>query len=146
MGGGGVLVRHVLGGLVETWRQWETACCWLTCCSVWSDSGRSGTCSAAARVSEDRLCDCSIRLVVCWRCRWLHDHARVSKAIVIEPLAVLQGRCRCCRRCFSVYALRLLNDQFDQNRWFDCEADDIFCDDWVVKLMRRNESEVDEIE
>ncbi len=50
------------------------------------------------------------------------------------------------RRCFSVYALRLLNDQFDQNRWFDCEADDIFCDDWVVKLMRRNESEVDEAE
>jgi hypothetical protein len=64
----------------------------------WSDSGRSGTCSAAACVRDNMLCDCSIRLVVCWRSRWLHDHVRVSKAIVIEPLAVLQGRCRCCRR------------------------------------------------
>ncbi len=95
IGGGGPLVHHVLGGLVETWRQWETACYLLMCCS---DSGGSGKCSAAARVREDRLCDGSIRLVVYWRCRWLHDHARVCKAVVIEPLAVLQGRCRCCRR------------------------------------------------
>jgi hypothetical protein len=50
------------------------------------------------------------------------------------------------RRCFSVYALRLLIDQFDHNSCFGCEADDTFCDDWVVKLMRRNESEVDEDE
>ena len=89
------LVCHILGGLVEIWGQWEIACCWLIC---WSDRGRSGTCSAAACVRGNRLCDCNVRLVVCWICRWLQDHVRVCKAIVIEPLAVLQGRCRRSRR------------------------------------------------
>ncbi len=60
-GGGCALVRHVLGGLVEIWRQWEIALCWLMC---WSDGGRSD----AACVRENRLWDCNIRIVVCWRC------------------------------------------------------------------------------
>ena len=94
---GWALGCHVFGGLVETWRQWEIIYCWLM---LWSDSSLSGTCSAAACVRQNRLCDCNIRLVVCCRRRadGFTTICESLEAIVIEPLAVLQGRCRCCRR------------------------------------------------